>query len=75
MSTAPTVLVGHNIRAELARRKKSQNTLAIHLNVSQSWVSARLNGRTPFDINELDAIAKFLDVPLSTFLPDSTSAA
>jgi transcriptional regulator with XRE-family HTH domain len=70
MSSTPTAQAAANIRAELARRRISQTALAAHLGVSQSWVASRLQGRTPFDVNELHAVAKFLGVPPSALLPD-----
>ena len=72
MSISPTTQTGANIRAEMARRKVSQTTLAEHLGVSQTSISARLSGRTAFDINEIHAIAVFLGVPLSVLLPDTS---
>ena len=72
MPTTPTKQTGANIRAEIARRKISQTTLAGHLGLSQTSVSARLSGRTAFDVNEVHAIAVFLGVPLSVLLPDTS---
>lgn len=68
MSTTPTEATGANVRAEMARRKISQTTVAQHLGRSQTAISHRLNGRVPFDINELTAIAQLLGVPLSDLL-------
>jgi transcriptional regulator with XRE-family HTH domain len=73
MPTTPTKQTGANIRAEIARRKISQTTLAEHLGLSQTSVSARLSGRTAFDVNEVHAIAVFLGVPLSVLLPSSVT--
>lgn len=75
MSTTPAELTGANVRAEMARRKVSQVTVAAHLGLSQTVVSARLNGRVAFDINELTAIAELLDVALDAFLPTNAGAA
>ena len=75
MSTKPpTVIVGENVRAEMARKKTSQAALAAHLGLSQTSVSARLGGRVPFDINELHAIAALLNVPLAALLPAEDAA-
>jgi transcriptional regulator with XRE-family HTH domain len=70
MATTPTATTGANVRAEMARRKVSQMALAAQLGLSQAAVSARLNGHTPFDINELSTIARVLDVPLTDLLAD-----
>lgn len=66
MAPTPTDRVGANVRAAMARRlpRVTQTDLAHHLEVSQAVVSKRLNGVTPFDINELVSIAHFLGVPL-----------
>jgi len=69
MPTTPTKQTGANIRAEIARRKISQTTLAKHLGLSQTSISARLSGRTAFDINEIHAVAVFLGVPITVLLP------
>ena len=78
MSTAPsptpTHIVGANIRAEMARRNLPQSALAERLSISQAGVSNRLRGQTPFDVNELHAVADFLGVPRATLL-DGVAAA
>jgi len=52
----------------------SQAELAEHLGTNQASVSARLRGRTPFNINELTAIAQRLNVPLSDLMPSEVVA-
>jgi len=74
MSTSPAVLTGANIRAEMARRKVSQTTIANHLGLSQTSVSARLAGRVTFDINEIHAIAALLGVPITALIPSEVRA-
>lgn len=64
MDNAPTLRVAANVRAELARLRKSQSDLAGHLGISRPAVSFRLSGQTPMNINELVRIAEFLGVPL-----------
>lgn len=66
----PTV---DNIRAEMARKRKTQGQLADVLGVSQAGASRRLKGQTPFDVNELFAIAHWLDVPVTALLADPPS--
>lgn len=70
-----TELVAEEIRAWMGRRQMSGARLARTLGVSQMWVSYRLNGRQPIDINDLDAIARALDVSVVDLLPASTVAA
>ena len=68
LSQHPTEVVGANVRAEMARRRMLQGALAEHLHLSQTGVSKRLAGETPFDINELVAIARLLEVELCQLL-------
>ena len=75
MATTPSAATGANVRAEMARRQITQMELARQLGLSQAAISARIKGRTPFDINELTAIARVLDVPLDALLPDPEPAA
>jgi transcriptional regulator with XRE-family HTH domain len=65
------------VRAELARRKISGREMARALDWSAPTTWRRLSGSLPFDIDELAAVARFLDVPLSDLLPqdDNTPAA
>lgn len=67
MATA-TETVADNVRAEVARARLTQARIAHTLGVSQQAVSSRLNGRTPFALEELVSLAALLDVPLSTLL-------
>lgn len=75
-----TVLTPHQIaaaevRAELARRRIPQSALAYTLKMSEVSISRRLRGETPFDINELVAVAEFLQVPVTRLLPTTGHAA
>ena len=63
------------VRAELARRKISGRHLAEGLGWSVSATWRRLNGTTPFRVDQLDAVAAHLGVPVSTFLADRERAA
>lgn len=62
MTTTPTATTGANVRGEMARKGVNQTQMAEALGISQAAVSARLRGVTPFDINELAAIARLLGV-------------
>jgi transcriptional regulator with XRE-family HTH domain len=66
--------VAATIRAELARRRKSQKDLADALGFSQVAMSRRLNGATPIDVNELAQIAEFLGMPVEALLTEAASA-
>ena len=54
--------VADEIRAVMGRRRVRQNELARRLGVSEMWVSYRLNGRQPIDLNDLSQIAEALGV-------------
>lgn len=54
----------------LARRGMSKSQLARKLNVSHTWVTNRLSGAQSIDLNDLEAIAKELDVPVQALLPN-----
>lgn len=56
------VVVGGNVRALMAVRKVSQMQMATILGVTQSAVSKRLRGVTPFDTDDLQAIGEAFDV-------------
>lgn len=66
--------VADNVRAEAARRGKNQNDLAELLGISRQGVSQRLLGRIEFRVGELQAIAAFLKVPITTLVPDQAVA-
>ena len=73
MQTA-TAQTGANVRAEIARRGMTQAAISECIGVSQSQLSKRLQGRIPFNVNELAAIASALDVPLSDLIPREPAA-
>jgi transcriptional regulator with XRE-family HTH domain len=56
------------VRAEMARRRIRQADLADYLGLPQASISRRLNGRTPFAVAELVAVAALLDVPVASLL-------
>ena len=70
----PTALTGANVRAEIARRGMSQAAVRKAIGISQGQFSKRLRGTIAFDINELSAIAKALDIPLADLLPKEPAA-
>ena len=50
------------IRAELAHRRKSVSALAVYLGLSRETASARVNGASVWNVNELEGAARFLGV-------------
>jgi transcriptional regulator with XRE-family HTH domain len=64
-----TQLVADEVRVAMTRRRMSGRDLAKKLNVSPSWVSYRLSGRQPIDLNDLLLIARALGVGVHQLLP------
>lgn len=64
--------VAEEIRAVLARRRMSGRQLATHLGVSQTWMSSRLSGSTPIDLNDLERIASVIGIEVVDLLPRPT---
>jgi transcriptional regulator with XRE-family HTH domain len=64
-----TALVAAEIRASMGRMGVRQSELARKLGESDQWLSMRLRGRTPLDINEILRISRALGVDLYQLLP------
>jgi len=60
-----TGAISTEIRACMARGHRTQSELAAELGLSQPSVSARLKGEVPWDVDELAAVASWLDIPLA----------
>jgi transcriptional regulator with XRE-family HTH domain len=63
-------VVGANVRALMAARGVSQKQMESILGVTQSAVSKRLRGVTPFDTSDLEAIADAFGVDPADLLAD-----
>lgn len=57
-----------NIRAELARNRKTQSDLADHLGITRQALSQRLLGRVDFRMGEVTAAATFLGTTIATLV-------
>jgi hypothetical protein len=64
--------VAGKVRAALAERNMPKIALMEPLNLSESQVYARTQGRIPFPVEELAIIADLLDVEPSEFIPPLT---
>lgn len=62
-------LVGEEIRAMAARRRMSISALARALDLPQTYVARRVDGRAAFTPAELARVAEVLDVPVAELLP------
>ena len=58
------------VRAEIARRRMTQQGLADLLGVGQWWVSKRLTRSIPFTIEDLERIATALELPPAYFISE-----
>jgi len=63
------------VRAEMARRRASVRVVSDGTGISKSSLQRRLEGKYPFTITQLSAIARFLNVPLAALLPLDQDAA
>jgi transcriptional regulator with XRE-family HTH domain len=61
--------VAEEIRVVLARRRVRQSQLARELGVSEQWISVRLLGKQPIDLNDLARIAEALGVQVTDLIP------
>lgn len=57
-------LIAAEVRAWMGRQQVTGEALAAGLGTSGTFVSRRLRGRTSFNVDELDAIAVLLGVPV-----------
>lgn len=64
-----TAHVASEIRAWMARKRLTRTELARRLEVDDTWVGKRLNGRTEIGLTDLEKIADVLDVEIIDLLP------
>lgn len=64
-----TQLVATEIRVQMARAEIRQSQLARDISKTEQWLSVRLRGRQPIDLNDLHLIARGLGVPVHQLLP------
>lgn len=70
--------VAAELRAELARQKRSGRELSVVLGISEHTGGRRLNGETPFNMVELAAACGWLGISLSGLIrraEDATATA
>jgi len=62
------------VRVELAKRRMSAAELARRAGMKQQRLARRMTGNTAFDVDDLAAIAKVLDIPMAALLPVERAA-
>lgn len=67
--TSLNELVAGEVRAALGRRRWRQSHLAARLGVNEMWVSRRLRGAQPIDLDDLQRIAEALEVSVTDLIP------
>jgi transcriptional regulator with XRE-family HTH domain len=70
-----TQLVALEIRLEMVRQDMLQSKLARSIGKTEQWLSVRLRGKQPIDLNDLALIARGLGVQIHQLLPDPDAAA
>ena len=70
---SPHEQVAEEARALLARRRISGRKAAQTLGWSEFYMSRRLSGKTPFDVNDLAALADLLGVAVTAFFGEAES--
>lgn len=64
-----TQRVAEEIRVAMVRKRMSGAGLARALGVSPAWISYRLTGSQPIDLNDLERLAVALEVEVVDLLP------
>jgi transcriptional regulator with XRE-family HTH domain len=70
-----TQLVATEIKVQMARADVRQSQLAREIGKTEQWLSVRLRGRQPIDVNDLHLIATGLGVSVYDLLPPAETAA
>lgn len=64
-----TQLVATEIKVQMARADVRQSQLAREIGKTEQWLSVRLRGRQPIDLNDLALVANALGVGVHQLLP------
>ncbi len=74
MRQSLTERVALAIRVELLRQNMSTTELAGRIDKTYLWLQRRLNGTTPFLLEEVNTIAAALNLPLSHLIESEAAA-
>lgn len=72
---AASARLAGEIRAELARQKRTAGEAAAVLGITAQTMGRRLNGASPFNVVELDVLARWLGVDAATLMKRAEGAA
>lgn len=59
--------ISDEVRAWLGRRRMSASKAASALGWTDMYMSRRLNNKIAFDLNDLEALARVLEIPVAMF--------
>ncbi|MGR9839052.1 helix-turn-helix domain-containing protein, partial [Escherichia coli] len=59
------------VRAELARQKRTAGEMAQVLGITAHTAGRRLSGAVPFNVTELDAVARWLGVDVASLVQET----
>jgi transcriptional regulator with XRE-family HTH domain len=65
----PSTVAARELRAAMARQNRKGKDLARLLGCSKQSAYRRMNGETPLNLNELELLARWLKVTVTTLLP------
>ena len=68
MTSSLAATVAAEIRAEMGRQQKSQEDLADVLGIARSVISLRLNGHRSFKLAEIEQLADYFGVPITSLI-------
>ena len=71
MSSLQSTVAIEEIRAGLARKRKTQADLAQHMGMSRTGIYRRLEQNVDFTVTELNKVSDYLGVPLASLLTPS----
>lgn len=66
--------IAAEVRAGLARKNMKRGELAEKLEIDRRTLADRLNGKRPFDTDQLIAISSLLDIPFAMFFAEGDAA-
>jgi transcriptional regulator with XRE-family HTH domain len=64
--------IAEGVRIELTRQRRNQGELAEAIGRSRNYVTLRVNGHAPFNLDEIEAAAKFLGVDMDALAGEVT---